>query len=48
MPNQSGQSRFYEGEAVGELLANLINGCDQIIIVDLFPRVGGEQVASCW
>ena len=47
MLNQSGQSRFHDGKAVGELLANLIDGCDQIVIVDLLPRITGEQAASC-
>ena len=42
MLNQSGQSQFYDGEVVGELLANLIDGCDQIVIVDLLPRVAGQ------
>ena len=28
-------------------MANLIDGCDQIIIVDLPPWVAGEQVANC-
>ena len=48
MLNQSGQSRFHDGEAVDELLANLIDGCDQIVIVDLLPQVAGEQAVSCW
>ena len=47
MLNQSGQSQFHDGEAIGELLSNLIDGCDQIIVVDLLPRVAGKQVASC-
>ena len=48
MLNQSGQSRFWDGEAINELLANLIDGCDQIIVVDMLPQVVGEQAASCW
>ena len=47
MLNQSGQSQFRDGKAIGELLAILIDGCDQIIIVDLPPLVAGEQVANC-
>ena len=47
MLSQSGQSRFRDGEAVGELLANLIDGCDQIIVVDLPPLVAGEWAANC-
>ena len=41
-----GQSRFYDGEAVGELLASPIDGCDQIVVVDVLPRVAGEWVAN--
>ena len=41
MLNQSGQSRFRDGEAVGELLANLIDGYNQIVVVDLLPRIAG-------
>ena len=47
MLNQSGQSRFRDGKADGELLANLIDGCDQIVIVDLPPLVAGERAANC-
>ena len=47
MLNQSGQSRFRDGEAVGEFLANLTDGCDQIVAVDLPPRVAGERVVNC-
>ena len=47
MLNQSGQSRFHDGEAVGELLANLIDGCDQIVVVDLPPLVAGERAVNC-
>ena len=47
MLNQSGQSRFYDGEAVNELLANLVDGCDRIVIVNPLPRVAGERVADC-
>ena len=42
MLNQSGQSQFCDGEAIDELLANLIDGCDQIVVVDQIPRVAGE------
>ena len=42
-----GQSRFYEGEAVGEVLASPINGGEQIIIVDPSPRIAGELAVSC-
>ena len=41
-----GQSQFYEGEAVGEILASLINGGEQIIVVDLSPWIAGELAAS--
>ena len=47
MLNQSGQSRFHDGEAIGELLANLIDGCDQIVIVNLPSLVAGERAANC-
>ena len=39
--------RFYDGEAISELLANLIDGCDQIVIVDLPPLVARKQAVSC-
>ena len=47
MLNQSGQSQFYDGEAIGEILANLVDGCDQIVVVDLPPLVARKQAASC-
>ena len=47
MLDQSGQSRLCDGEAIGELLANLIDGCDQIIVVDLPPLVAGEREVNC-
>ena len=43
MLNQSGQSQFHKGEAVGELLADPIDGCDKIVIADLLPRVRGSR-----
>ena len=46
--NQSGQSRFRDGEAVGELLVNLIDGCNHIIVVDLLPWIAEEQAVSHW
>ena len=45
--SQSGQSRLHDGKAVNELLANLIDGCDQIVVVDLLPQVVGERAANC-
>ena len=47
MLNQSRQSRFYDREAIDKLLANLIDGCDQIVVVDLPPQVAGEQAVNC-
>ena len=47
MLDQSGQSRFCDGEAIGELLANLIDGRDQIVIVDLPPLVARKRAVSC-
>ena len=41
------QSRFYEGEKVGEILAMPIDGGEQVIIVDPPPWIVGELVASC-
>ena len=40
-----GQSRFYEGETVGEILAMPIDGGEQVIIVDP-PRIAGKLVVS--
>ena len=37
--DQSVQSRFDDGEAIDELLTNLIDSCDQIVVVDLPPLV---------
>ena len=48
MLNQSGQSQFYDGEAIGELLADPIDGCDQIVVVDSPSLVAVEREASCW
>ena len=45
MLDQSGQSRFYK--AIGELLANLIDGYDQIVVADLPPLVAGEWAVNC-
>ena len=42
-----GQSRFHDGEAIGELLANPVDGGDQIIIVYPLPQVAGELVMNC-
>ena len=36
-----------EGDAVDEILASLINGGEQIVVVDLSPRIAGELVVSC-
>ena len=47
MLNESVQSQFGDGEAIGELLANLIDGCDQIVVVDLPPQVVGERAVNC-
>ena len=41
--NQSGQSQFYDGEVIDDFLANLIDGCDQIIVADMLPRVRGSR-----
>ena len=41
-----GQSQFYEGETVGEILAMPVDGGKQIVIVDLPPRIAGKLVAS--
>ena len=45
--NESVQSRFSDGEAIGKLQTNLIDGCDQIIIFYLPPLVARKQAASC-
>ena len=41
-----GQSRFYEGETVSEILAMPIDGGKQVIIVDLPPQIVGKLVVS--
>ena len=41
-----GQSRFCEGETVGEILAMPIDGGEQVIIVDPPPRISGKLVVS--
>ena len=45
--NESVQSQFGDGEAISELLTNLIDGCDQIIVVDLPPLVVRKRAANC-
>ena len=47
MLNQTVQSQFYNGEAIGELLTNLIDGRNQIIVVDLPPLVARKRAVSC-
>ena len=42
-----GQSRFYEGKTVDEILAMPIDGEEQVIIVDLSPQIEGKLVVSC-
>ena len=42
-----GQSQFYEGETVGEILAMPIDGGELVVIVDPPPQIAGELVASC-
>ena len=42
-----GQSQFYEGETVGEILAIPIDGGEQVIIVDPPPWIAGKLVVSC-
>ena len=41
-----GQSRFYEGETVGEILAMPIDGGEQVVIVNPPPRIAGKLVMS--
>ena len=41
-----GQSRFCEGEIVGEILSMPVNGGEQIIIVDSPPQIAGKLVVS--
>ena len=36
-----------EGDAVDEILASLINGGEQIVVVDPSPQIARELVASC-
>jgi hypothetical protein len=45
--NKGVQSRFSDGEAIGELVTNLIDGCDQIVVVDLPPLVARKQAVGC-
>ena len=45
--NESVQSQFGDGEAIDELVTDLIDGCDQIVAVDLPPLVATKQAASC-
>ena len=42
-----GQSRFCEGETVGEILAMPIDGGELVVIVDPPPQIAGELVVSC-
>ena len=39
-----GQSRFYKGKIVGEILAMPIDGGEQVIIVNPPPRIAGKLV----
>ena len=41
-----GQSQFYEGEIVGEILAMPIDGGEQVVIVNPPPRIAGKLVMS--
>ena len=41
-----GQSRFYERETVGEILAMPVDGGEQVVIIDQRPRIAGKLVAS--
>ena len=45
--NHSVQSRFGDGEAIGELQTDPIDGFDQIVIVDVPPLVTRKRAASC-
>ena len=45
--NKGVQSQFGDGEAISKLVTNLIDGCDQIIAVDLPPLVARKQAAGC-
>ena len=47
MLNESVQSRFGDGEAIVELLTNLIDGWDQIVVVDLPPLVARKRAVGC-
>ena len=47
MLNQSVQGQFGDGEAIGKLQTDPINGLDQIIVVDLPPLVARKRAASC-
>ena len=46
MLNQGVQSQFGDGEAIGELQTDPIDGFDQIVIVDLPPLVARKRTAS--
>ena len=41
--NQSAQSRFGDGETIGELQTDPIDGFDQIVIIDLPPLVARKR-----
>ena len=41
-----GQSRFYEGETVSEILDMPVDGGEQVVIVDPPPQIAGKLVAS--
>ena len=44
---RSDKGRFGNGQAIGKLLVYLIDRCDQVIVVDLLPRVARERPTSC-
>ena len=44
--NESVQSRLGDGEAIGELQTDPIDGFDQIVIVDLPPLVARKREAG--
>ena len=41
------QSRFCKGKIVGKILTMPVDGGEQVIIVDLPPRVAGKLVVNC-
>ena len=47
MLNHSVQSRFGNGDSIGELQSNPIDGFDQSIVVDRPPLVARKRTASC-